>query len=518
MKYYYDGIPLKQFCLEKGLNYEVIVKKYHQKYADFPVDEAIKKIVDELNSSFRYKYFVDGISLSKFCKINGYSHSTLSQKIKKLYSSGKLNKQKTILKREIIINLTRKEIIQLILEETTHKREKYYYKGVPLKQFCEFVGLSYTTVVNKHLEKYSNCPVDESIEKIVDEYILNPPSNLKYSFNGESLAEFCRIKGYSYTAICQQIRSLENKEGFDTKEKRINEAVKKYEQKFNLLELSNLLKKLYQDSFEEENLTTICDKLNISYRNVLKLKKLEYSYPQAINMIWFFSDKKDKDNNLVLSNEKLKNILSLSKNLKEKNTNIDECALYDLIAIYKCKLYDSRIDILFKQRYYIRRIIFSLCYEYGVKIDSYNYNDFEGEVILYFLKILEGITLNTKGQVIKYIDLSIKGYFRTFLKSYSNHINNISLNTTDYLKKIKANDVEPKTKDFSNKMKEILSNLDKISMAFIILKFKKGYSNEEISYSLNISLKQVKQKEEEILKLLKNNEEVLKLLKQKITI
>lgn len=76
--------------------------------------------------------------------------------------------------------------------------------------------------------------------------------------------------------------------------------------------------------------------------------------------------------------------------------------------------------------------MYSLCTDYGVKINNSNYKDFEGELRCYLLIAINNSNLNIYGQIVKYMDLTVKGYFRTYLKKYIKHNDCLSLNDFKY--------------------------------------------------------------------------------------
>ena len=61
-------------------------------------------------------------------------------------------------------------------------------------------------------------------------------------------------------------------------------------------------------------------------------------------------------------------------------------------------------------------------------------------------------------------------------------------------------------------MMEVLSSLSKEDLSFIMLKYQKDFSDDELASTLNLTIDEIKQKEIEILSLLKKDEN-LKLLK-----
>ena len=125
------------------------------------------------------------------------------------------------------------------------------------------------------------------------------------------------------------------------------------------------------------------------------------------------------------------------------------------------------------------------------------------------------------------MDLTVKGYFRAYLKSYIQQNRVLSLDDAKYssdkgTRKEKAmidtiadsknNYEENKNTSFSSTMMEVLSSLSKEDLSFILLKYQEDFSDDELASTLNLTIDEIKQKEIEILSLLKKDEN-LKLLK-----
>ena len=85
--------------------------------------------------------------------------------------------------------------------------------------------------------------------------------------------------------------------------------------------------------------------------NVVDLVNMDFTYNQAINIIWYFSDKKINNDYKVITDNKLKEVFAMIEKLKEGK--IEELTLFDLIKIYKSRIYDARNEILIKQKRYI---------------------------------------------------------------------------------------------------------------------------------------------------------------------
>ena len=576
-KYYYLGIPLKQYCEENNLNYKNIItyiSKHRNDdcFKNLSDDELVEAIMNQYQP-FEPKYKYKGLSLREYCSKNNLSYysviSFVKRKLKKdstksideLIDEGinTINRygiiyyykgiplkdyaeQNNLNAKSIRMAILRKRIesdkpLQEIIDECVESYQKftikYYYEGIPLYTYCKNIGLNYNTVIQKYLYEYKNrsdISIDDAIKEIVDYYIENPPVRTKYYFNDQSLSKFCDSNNYPYLAIWNRIKTLESKYDEIDNEKIISDAIKKYEDKLQINKINKIFDKIKNDKIQDINeIRKICNVLKIDFENVNELIEMNFSYNQAINMIWYFSDKKTSDGNKIITDNKIKEIFDLINEIKNKKDNIEQYKLYDLIGIYKSKLYDSRYEIILREKKYIYKMIYSLCDSYEINVNKNNLKDFESEIKYYLLKVIDRINLNTEGQIIKYIDLSVKGYFRMYLKKNKKQDNTMSLDDAKYksdkgTKKEKSrieyipdqqnqyDSIEESS--FSSKMMEVLSTLPKEDLSFIMLKFQENYSDEELSDYFNLPLDEIKEKEVRILSLLKDNENI-KLLKKK---
>ena len=303
---------------------------------------------------------------------------------------------------------------------------------MPLFTYCKKAGISYNTVIKKYLNEYQDkkdLSVTEAIKETVDYYLLNPPN--KYFFNNQSLAKFCDVNNYPYLAIYRRIKILESKD-LD-REDIITTAIKKYEDKLQINKINEIFKNLKDNKITNtEEIVEICNFLKIDLENIKDLINMDFSLNQVINMIWYFSDKKTNMNNKIITDRKIKEIFTLANDLKEKKTDIQKIELYDLLGIYKSELYDSRIEMLQRQKGYIYKTLFSICGGYNIKISDSNYEEFENEIKYYLLTVIDRTSLNNYGQIIKYMDLTVKGYFRTYLKKYQKQNGVLSLDAARY--------------------------------------------------------------------------------------
>lgn len=577
-KYYYLGIPLKQYCDENNLNYRNVIT-YMSRYRNtdnfkgLSDDEFVEAIMDQYQP-FESKYLYNGLTLREYCVQNDLSYYSVVSFVKRrlakdstksidylidegiktinrygiiYYYKGiplkdyaeqnDLNASSircAILRKQLRGNKTLQEIIDECVESYQKFSIKYYYNGIPLLTFCNDIGLNYNTIIQKYLYEYADktdIGIDEAIKQIVDYYIEHPPIKTKYYFNDQSLTKFCDVNGYPYLAIWRRIKTLQSKDDSLDNEQIIALAIKKYEDRLQIGKINEIFDKLKNSKICDVNeIKSICEFLKVDFENVTDLVNMDFSYNQAINMIWYFSDKKTSNNYKMITDKKIKDIFILVDNLRSSNKDIEQFELYDLIGIYKSELYDSRSEILLRQKRYIYKTIYSLCSSYEIKVNNSNYEDFESEIKYYLLMVINRINLNENGQIIKYMDLTVKGYFRTYLKKYKKQNNSLSLDDAkyssdkgtrrekskiDYISDPKNPYDKTENTSFSPDMMKVLQSLSPEDLSLIMLKYQENYSDDELVSHFDLTLDEIKQKEIEILSLLKNNDNIKVLKKTK---
>ncbi len=576
-KYYYLGIPLKQYCEKNNLSYKNIISyisrcKDDDKFKGLSDDDFIEAIMDQYQP-FEPKYVYKGITLRKYCSQNNLSYYSVvsfvkrglmrdsSKKIDDLIDEGirtikrygiiyyyngiplkdyvaqhNLNVSSircSILRKQLKSDKPLQEIINECVESYQKFSIKYFYNDIPLVTFCNNVGLNYYTVIHKYLDEYSEnkeISIDCAIKEIVDYYLENPCQvQTKYYFNNQSLAKFCDEKGYPYLAIWRRIKTIETKGNLLSTDEIVEQAIKKYEDRLQINKINEIFNKLKNNKTNNlDEIKGICSFLKIDFGNVIDLTNMGFTYNQAINMIWYFYDE-TIDEYKIITDKKIQSVFNLIDKLKKVGTNIEEFELYDFIGIYKSELYDSRNEILARQQKYIRHTIFSLCKNYRIDVNTNNFLDFESELKLYFIALINKISVNIYGQIIKYMDLTIKGYFRKYLKQYKIQNNCLSLDAAkysndgsktgkpliDYIADSNNSYERLENTSFSSNMLEVLSTLSPEDLSFIILKFQENYTDIELSEYFKIDIEEVQKREVELLSLLKDNPNIKVLKKTK---
>ena len=128
------------------------------------------------------------------------------------------------------------------------------------------------------------------------------------------------------------------------------------------------------------------------------------------------------------------------------------------------------------------------------------------------------------------MDLTVKGYLRTYLKKHKKQNNSLSLDDAKYssdkgTRKEKsrmdyiADSDNPYEKientSFSSDMMQVLSTLSSENLSLIILKYQEDYSDDDLANHFNLTIDEIRQKEIAILSLLKNNDSVKVMRKTK---
>ncbi len=124
-KYYYNGIPLSRYCKDNGININTVKtriwkKKHNKKYEKYTDQEIVDMVIDTSGTGIKYMY--KGQTLRKYCLENDISPSTITQRIINLRKENP--------------RLSNDELVVLAIEEFNNKNYKYFYKGIPLKEYC----------------------------------------------------------------------------------------------------------------------------------------------------------------------------------------------------------------------------------------------------------------------------------------------------------------------------------------------------------------------------------------------
>jgi len=193
--YYYDGIPLKEYCENNGLNFKTISSRifklrknpdYCKCSADELVDLAIKQ-------ESAIKYYYKGKTLAAYCLENNLNYSTILSKI-------------NLLKKDVNNkDLDDTELIEKVIGQTYNRNAKYTYKGISLSKYCSTTGENYSKMLAR-IRKMAN---DEAYKHYTNEQLtkmaIDNERELKYSYEGESLYKYCQKNNLKYISIISRI-------------------------------------------------------------------------------------------------------------------------------------------------------------------------------------------------------------------------------------------------------------------------------------------------------------------------
>ncbi len=575
-RYYYLGIPLKEYCEANGINYDYFLNymRYHRKDLEYQnkTDDEVVEIAMSNFQPFEYKYFYKGQSLYQYCIDNNFPYSSVVTYVKRkkvknpdadvnalideaikninrygfiyyyqgipLVEYAKNNNlnintiRKNIIKRVAKSSLPLQVIVNECVEDCkTNKKIKYYYKGQTLSSFCHEHDIAYNTIIYNYVHFYANrtdITRDEAIEEIVDNYLANPPLHHTYYFGQMTVREYCKVSDYSYYAIIQRIQKLKKDGTLLNDDEIVKTVIKDYEKKLEMKGINDLFKDLKHGKIKSlKELEYVSRLLKIKYENVLELIDMNFTYNQAISTIWYFHDQTDESEQKYITDKKILSLFDGIKTLKkEEIPHFSSNRLVALIAIYKSDLLDTRSIIINQTKRYISSIVFSLCTSYNVPYSQQNFEDFTSELQLILIKLIDNIFLYNEGQIIKYLDMSLKGYFRHYLKKYLHdnpHITSLDqVKYPDERQKVALIDTLSNTQDsvenkiftsnsFGEEMKSALLALNEDDLKFIILRFENDYSYDELSEYYQKDIEDIKEWEKGILKYLQKSPDIQKL-------
>lgn len=276
-KYFYNNIPLKQYCQENNINYRTIITKIaflrkKDEYRDYTNDEIVKIIIETMTLKTKNKYYYQGILLKQYCELNNLSYQRIILKINSLK------------KQEEYANQSIEEIIKIAIElKPLKKRNIYYYKGIALVQYCNDKKIDYSTIVKKinklkRLEQFKDYSDEEIVKLVFEGY-----TSSKYNYKGMTLRQYCIKNNLNYNGIVKKINVLKKIEKY--KKYTNNELVK-------LVIETNLYENRNEYYYNGISLKQYCEENNLNYNyiknKINKLKKnenyREYSNEELVKL------------------------------------------------------------------------------------------------------------------------------------------------------------------------------------------------------------------------------------------
>lgn len=150
-KYYYGGIPLKEYCEENSIKYSKIIDRIlalRKKDPTLSDEELVILALNEDNyTDYRYKYYYKGNTLDSYCSEHGYGYKTVVKKY--------------IKKKQELPEVDDEKIMDLVIEEYRLKKEKrdkikkirevFHDLEInqdmkKVKEYCSFLAINFENV------------------------------------------------------------------------------------------------------------------------------------------------------------------------------------------------------------------------------------------------------------------------------------------------------------------------------------------------------------------------------------
>lgn len=214
-KYLYKDKTLKKYCEENNYDYPVMARRYSRlkiKYPDFEDDEIFKIIFDEklyFQTTDIYNY--GGMPLSKYCDNNQLDYNQIIKRMKKTKAKDYKIKTQEALTEAV------KHYEYIAMKKLNTCR--YYYKGIAIKKYCEANGINYNMIRHRIKKLRSINPdfYNDELARIAfnDEeyitYVNNNYGNVRYYYNGIPLKIYCENEKRDYDRVLTRIESLKGK-------------------------------------------------------------------------------------------------------------------------------------------------------------------------------------------------------------------------------------------------------------------------------------------------------------------
>lgn len=394
-KYQYNGTTLRDYCINHDISYYSVVsfvKRALEKDSTLNIDTLIDTAIKTIKKQ-GIIYYYDGIPLRDYCRINHLNASSI---------------RSSIIKKKATSSLPLQEIVNKCVEAWHEAYIKYYYDDEPLFTYCKKNNINYNTIISRYLDLNITETDEErkiTLKSIVDEVRRFPKTRIKYYFQEQSLRQYCLKSNYSYSAIHRRIKKYQREFEYTLKSEVVEEAVITYEAK-NILktnyDLFNYLSSLDDIS---KNLDIITSTLNIDIESLNDMIEMGFDSYQAILLIWFLS----KTNPKSMTDDLLKQIYS-SISIYQATNSLD---IYSLYVLYKTCIIDTTESILLYFEPFLENIIIEYEPHYK-KLSLEELNTLWLELNSYFLMLLDTIYLDDKQKFLKHIMYLLSEKIRIF--------------------------------------------------------------------------------------------------------
>ena len=250
-------------------------------------------------------------------------------------------------------------------------------------------------------------------------------SGKKYFYKNETVYTYCKANELEYQNVARCIRYHNKKD--NESNKNLNEIIDTVIIKQLKLKEIKRIKKVffYLNNNKKLNLTYISKELNLNYNALRKIESFNFTKVQAIKILWFLSDKKDKKGKLAISTKQLKKICQLLKN--KDMGEVDDLFIICFINIGYKDYYDFFLE---KRKNYITKLIFKYLTLFDLNKDLFF--DIYQELLLKQLEIFHKNCSRTIPEIMKYYNLHLRGHLINLLKKIKKEDQALSLFANKY--------------------------------------------------------------------------------------
>ena len=196
-KYFYKGMPLKEYCEKNDLNYSPLIKyirKQKRETSSKTDEELIEQYIAKKHKGI-YKYYYLGTPLKEYCEKNDLNYKKILQYINRYK---KLDEFKDLSDDELVAHCVNKKYKRIY---------RYFYKGMPLKEYCKENNLNYPNIISyinryRNTAEFKNLDDNEAVAKLMEQY---KPLKDRYTYNGITLKEYCLQTGLPYKNLLEEV-------------------------------------------------------------------------------------------------------------------------------------------------------------------------------------------------------------------------------------------------------------------------------------------------------------------------
>lgn len=377
---YYDYIMTT--CKENNLDSDIVFKyidRYFGKGSNRSVDSML--VSNAVGYAANHKFFLpNGVAVDEVCAENGWVACNVNRRISNAISKFPDKDKKLIAQ----------EIVDTVKQE---KSEVYVIDNKPLKEMCEKSGVDHKLVIEEYKKKYGNLETvnEEGLKEAYNAISSKVTRSTPNIIDGLPLPYYCSLYGYPYYDILVYKYGFSIKNKSASNEENIKKAIEYYifirDRK---IDINNVAIEGLEKTKDPSMVCYYCMILKVSYARVLELKSLHnLTYHQAATLVYFFSDIKDKEGNLSISEKMEDAILNSFKGVEYGSINKSELSMPVAYYLIKCNIFSNSNTELDEELEKVNRNLEKL----GVKTTKkYESSKFDRYILLdYQITFIDGV-------------------------------------------------------------------------------------------------------------------------------